>query len=109
MNCSGEGLLKIKVVHACFDTVIADRGFESESESEIIFTKPMPCHSQDINECDTTNGRCEHSCTNTIGSFICSCDTGYQLDGNGLSCSGEGLRIDKLYSHDGMSQVCYFC
>ena len=51
----------------------------------------MPCHSQDINECDTTNGRCEHSCTNTIGSFICSCDTGYQLDGNGLSCSGESL------------------
>ena len=78
-------------MHACFDTVIADRGFESESESEIIFTKPMPCHSQDINECDTTNGRCEHSCTNTIGSFICSCDTGYQLDGNGLSCSGESL------------------
>ena len=78
-------------MHACFDTVIADRGFESESESEIIFTKPMPCHSQDINECDTTNGRCEHSCTNTIGSFICSCDTGYQLDGNGLSCNGEGL------------------
>ena len=47
------------------------------------------CFSIDINECDTANGGCEHSCTNTIGSFTCSCDTGYQLDGNGLNCSGE--------------------
>ena len=30
-------------------------------------------------------------CTNTIGSFYCSCGTGYLLDGNGLNCTGECL------------------
>ena len=42
----------------------------------------------DIDECATANRGCEHSCTNTIGNFTCSCDTGYQLDENGLNCSG---------------------
>ena len=50
----------------------------------------MPCYI-DIIECNIKNGGCQHSCANTIGSFICSCDTGYQLDGNGLNCNGEGL------------------
>ena len=45
----------------------------------------------DINECNTTNGGCEHSCTNTIGSFICNCELGYQLDENGLNCNGKKL------------------
>ena len=57
----------------------------------IWLTKSMPCCSTDINECSITNGGCEHSCTNTIGSFICSCDTGYQMDENGLDCNGESL------------------
>ena len=33
----------------------------------------------DINECNQRNGGCEHNCTDTIGSFTCSCNTGYQL------------------------------
>ena len=37
----------------------------------------LNCCSLDINECNSTNGGCEHSCTNTIGSYICSCDRGY--------------------------------
>ena len=51
------------------------------------------CSSIDINECTTSNGGCEHSCTNTIGSFTCSCATGYQLDENGLNCNGESTFI----------------
>ena len=43
----------------------------------------------DIDECATNNGGCESDCTNTIGSFSCSCGTGYKLDGNGLNCTGE--------------------
>ena len=43
----------------------------------------------DIDECATNNGGCEHNCTNAIGSFNCSCGTGYELDGNGLNCTGE--------------------
>ena len=46
-------------------------------------------YSIDINECETGNGGCEQMCSNTIGSFVCSCDVGFRLDGNGLNCHGE--------------------
>ena len=53
----------------------------------------------DINECEIDNGGCEQNCENTIGSFRCSCNTGYvlhnitQCDVNecqdvGLMCNG---------------------
>ena len=42
----------------------------------------------DINECNVNNGGCEHSCTNTVGSYTCSCNTGYQLS-LGHYCSGN--------------------
>ena len=40
----------------------------------------------DINEC--LSSPCEQRCTNTPGSFVCSCNNGYRLDNNGLTCSG---------------------
>ena len=53
----------------------------------------------DINECEIDNGVCEQNCENTIGSFLCSCNTDYvlhnitQCDVNecqdvGLMCNG---------------------
>ena len=42
----------------------------------------------DINECAVDNGGCEHNCTNTLGSSVCSCGPGYILNGNGLTCDG---------------------
>ena len=57
--------------------------------------KPLDCDSSiihfcssDLDECDTINGGCEQICTNAIGSFVCSCGTGYLLDGNGFNCTG---------------------
>ena len=44
---------------------------------------------QDVDECTNNNGGCEHLCSNTIGSFLCDCGAGYQLDGNGLNCNGK--------------------
>ncbi|XP_063968565.1 protein disulfide isomerase CRELD2-like [Lytechinus pictus] len=45
-------------------------------------------HCKDSNECDLQLHNCdEHAtCTNTPGSFICSCKTGYT--GNGRECRG---------------------
>ena len=39
-----------------------------------------------MNECSTNNGGCSTNgkCTNTIGSFSCSCNSGYE--GNGVNC-----------------------
>ena len=43
----------------------------------------------DINECVTDNGNCSHDCTNTPGSYLCSCNNGYSIDTDGHSCSGN--------------------
>ena len=30
-------------------------------------------------------------CTDTVGSFTCSCEDGFELDDNGLDCNGKKL------------------
>ena len=42
-----------------------------------------------MDECAINNGGCEQMCHNTIGSFFCTCVAGYQLDANGLNCTGK--------------------
>ena len=45
--------------------------------------------SPDINEC-TIEGiaSCSHTCINTIGSYQCSCNTGFVLSANQAFCQG---------------------
>lgn len=43
----------------------------------------------EINECSTNNGNCSQLCTNTNGSYFCSCNHGYVLNGNNMTCSGK--------------------
>ena len=66
----------------------------------------------DINECETANGGCEQMCSNTIGSFACSCDVGYWLDRNGLNCNGKhNLRsLYKMPNHGIQTtlEICFF-
>ena len=42
----------------------------------------------DIDECYYENGGCQHECTNTDGSYECSCYDGYELNSDGKTCSG---------------------
>ena len=42
----------------------------------------------DINECSSNNGNCSQICTNTNGSFICSCRFGYVLNADSRTCNG---------------------
>ena len=52
--------------------------------STIIFS-----HLKDIDECIVNNnGGCDQNCTNTIGSFECSCTDGYYLMSD-TSCVGK--------------------
>lgn len=37
-----------------------------------------PC--VDIDECELDNGGCSHNCTNTIGSFFCTCPTDFKCE-----------------------------
>ena len=47
----------------------------------------------DINECQQMNSTCDQLCTNTEGSFVCSCEEGYELQNDRKSC--EGIAINK--------------
>ena len=47
----------------------------------------------DIDECVLDTDGCEHNCSNTVGSFICSCNTGYAVALDDKSCIGESLFI----------------
>lgn len=40
----------------------------------------------DVDECATDNAGCSQNCRNTDGSFECSCETGYTLNSDNLSC-----------------------
>ena len=45
----------------------------------------------DINECDNANGGCQQICDNIPGSYVCSCNAGYDLNSDGKTCSGTYL------------------
>ncbi len=58
----------------------------------------------DIDECANSNGGCNQNCTNTIGSFYCSCGEGYRLGNLGLNCNGQF--VDCLYQ---LALHCNYC
>ena len=41
-----------------------------------------------MDECQENNGGCEHNCQNTLGSFKCYCNPGYELHSNEKDCEG---------------------
>ena len=43
----------------------------------------------DVDECSTNNGGCDHVCTNTVGSFNCSCNDSFSLNTDGATCDGQ--------------------
>ena len=53
---------------------------------QFVMTLENYCIFLDIDECILSP--CEHTCTNTVGSFVCSCNDGYVLNSDGLSCNG---------------------
>ena len=42
----------------------------------------------DIDECERGEHNCNQTCSNTLGSFECSCTAGYTLQGDGATCAG---------------------
>ena len=45
----------------------------------------------DVNECATDNGNCGQFCTNTVGSYTCSCNTSYSLNADARTCAGKKI------------------
>ena len=48
-----------------------------------------------IDECSDGNGGCSQTCTNTVGSFNCGCNSDFVLDFDVAICNG-------VYKHDHM-------
>ena len=47
----------------------------------------------DIDECENEKNPCDHNCTDTDGSYTCSCDSGYTLNEDKHTCAGKASRI----------------
>ena len=47
-----------------------------------------------MDECLTDNGGCSQTCTNTDGSYTCSCPDGYTTPDNGVTCNGMYVAKD---------------
>ena len=45
--------------------------------------------SADVDECDLGAHGCSQTCTNTVGSYNCSCIDGFSLNDDGETCKGE--------------------
>ena len=43
----------------------------------------------DNDECSLQTDNCVETCTNTVGSFYCECNMGYELNSDGATCDGE--------------------
>ena len=43
----------------------------------------------DINECSGVDNKCQQQCSNTVGSYLCSCQSGFHLNTDGATCSSE--------------------
>ena len=60
-------------------------------------------HSLVFDVCDIENGGCEHNCTNIGSSYYCTCNSGYELHTDRITCHGE------LFQHNVYMQVCFSC
>ena len=50
----------------------------------------------DIDECKISGVRCTQECKNLDGSYECKCFSGYKLEANGFTCTGNwsSVKID---------------
>ena len=46
----------------------------------------------DIDECEQGSDGCDHNCTNTVGSYYCTCMDGYELESDNHTCTGANAK-----------------
>lgn len=76
---------------------LRDPGLDSQTESKrqdpgpgLEGTDALSFQPAEVDECSRPNrGGCEQRCLNTLGSYKCSCDPGYELAPDKRRCEGE--------------------
>jgi len=76
-QCSGGSAQK-----CCMKIMMGLGGQESVTCSGLLLTEVDECSLPD-------NGGCEQHCENTLGSYKCTCEPGYELTADKKSCEGE--------------------
>ena len=64
-----------------------------QTNEELLFS--FAVNISDVDECSAEKGNCDHYCQNSIGSFECSCRTGYMLRSDGKMCAGIHIYRNK--------------
>jgi hypothetical protein len=73
-----------------------DGGFEFDTNGNCVGTYTFNyiiayyydnCCFTDINECESSSNNCQQICTNTEGSFMCSCQAGFTSSTSGATCT----------------------
>ena len=57
--------------------------------SAIILNDDTLIYHSDINECVQELAGCDQNCTNTAGSYYCTCMDGYELESDNHTCTGD--------------------
>ena len=51
--------------------------------------------SSDIDECERGLALCNQICTDTVGSYYCTCMVGYELESDNHTCTGDNYALSK--------------
>lgn len=77
-----------KYIHTCVKGVCCHLTLSIVAPIHIsIVTVPILILSADIDECNLSP--CQQHCVNAFGSFQCYCDSGFELNMDGLTCERE--------------------
>ena len=62
----------------------------------------------DIDECVERLTLCDHNCTNTAGSYFCTCLDGYMLEMDNHTCAGNDY-IFLIFTNQKLHILCILC